>query len=276
MTEAVVADLGTLRDADRQRRRKTKQLQFVLGIGFPICLLVVWEILTRTGIADRRFFPAPTTIGTVMVQLLESPMERARIGADIVATFRRLIIGYGLGAFAGITLGLAMGLSAKIRYSVAPMITATFPTPKLALFPFLIVLFGLGDASKIAILVLGVFYMTCLSTLTGVTYSNPMYRDVAQAFRIPRMVYWTRVVIPAALPSIVTGLKLGVGQALILIVAVEMIASQEGIGHFIWNSWEIFDVPRMFMGLIIAILMGGGAMLFGEFLERKLTPWVVR
>jgi len=276
VTEAAVTDLGLLRDADRHRRRKAKRLQIALGIGFPIFLLIIWEILTRAGIADRRFFPAPTTIGTVMVQLLESPFERAKIAADIVATFKRLLIGYGLGAAAGISLGLAMGLSAKMRYSVAPMITATFPTPKLALFPFLIVLFGLGDASKIAILVLGVFYMTCLSTLTGVTYSNPMYRDVAQAFRIPRTVYWLRVVIPAALPSIVTGLKLGVGQALILIVAVEMIASQEGIGHFIWNSWEIFDVPRMFMGLIIAILMGGGAMLFGEFLERKLTPWVVR
>jgi NitT/TauT family transport system permease protein len=81
-------------------------------------------------------------------------------------------------------------------------------------------------------------------------------------------------VVPAALPSIVTGLKLGLGQALILVVSAEFVAAQEGLGHFIWDSWQVLDVSRMFMGLIVVAITGGGAVLIGETLERRLTPWV--
>jgi NitT/TauT family transport system permease protein len=81
------------------------------------------------------------------------------------------------------------------------------------------------------------------------------------------------VVIPGALPAIVTGLKLGLGQALIVVVSTEMISGEDGMGHFIWQSWQVLDIPRMFLGLLIVALSGGAAMLFGDFLERTLTPW---
>jgi NitT/TauT family transport system permease protein len=167
-----------------------------------------------------------------------------------------------------------MGLSTTVRFCLGPLVTATFPTPKLAIFPLLIVIFGLGDASKIALITLGVFYMTCLSTVSGVLYSNPLHRDVARAFRIPAWTRWSRIVVPAALPSIVTGLKLGLGQALILVVSAEFVAAQEGLGHFIWDSWQVLDVSRMFMGLFVVAITGGGAVLLGEMMERRLTPWV--
>jgi NitT/TauT family transport system permease protein len=145
--------------------------------------------------------------------------------------------------------------------------------PKLAVFPLFIVIFGLGDASKIALVALGVFFMTCMSTLSGVLASNPIHQDVAKAFRFPAWTRWTRVVIPGALPAIVTGLKLGLGQALIVVVSTEMISGDDGMGHFIWESWQVLDIPRMFLGLVIVALSGGAAMLFGDFLERTLTPW---
>lgn len=256
------------------RRRRTKLLQQIgLGLGFPCLLLLAWEIAVAAGWVDRRFFPAPTDTAVGLVALLADPVERARLFVDMTATYQRLVIGYGIGATLGVVTGVAMALSNLVRYALGPLVNATFPTPKLAIFPLLIVIFGLGDPSKIALIALGVFYMTCLNTLSGVLYANPIYRDVAQAFRMPAWTRWTRVVVPSAMPAIVTGLKLGLGQALILVVSAEFVAAQEGLGHFIWDSWQVLDVSRMFMGLIVVALTGGAEVLFGEVLERRLIPW---
>jgi NitT/TauT family transport system permease protein len=255
-----------------RRARVFKQIS--LGIGFPTALLLLWEVLGKIGVIDQRFFPPPSKVFTGMLLLLEDPGERGRLLVDILATYQRLAIGYGIGATLGVVTGVTMGLSATVRFCLSPLVNATFPTPKLAIFPLLIVIFGLGDPSKIALITLGVFYMTCLSTVSGVLYSNPLHRDVATAFLIPAWTRWSRIVVPAALPSIVTGLKLGLGQALILVVSAEFVAAQEGLGHFIWDSWQVLDVSRMFMGLFVVAITGGGAVLIGEAMERHLTPWV--
>lgn len=260
------------RKNSRARRKKTLQ-QIGFGVGFPLFLLLVWEALVFLGLIDRRFFPAPSEIAARIGELLANDRERMRLLADIGATYQRLFFGYVIGAATGVTAGLAMGLSTTVRYSIGPLINAMFPMPKLAIFPLLIVIFGLGNPSKVALIALGVFFMTCLNTLSGVIYSNPVHREMAQAFRIPRFTRWFRVVIPSAMPSIVTGLKLGLGQALILVVSAEFVAAQDGLGQFIWQAWQVLDVSRMFMGLVVIALTGGVAVLFGEFLERRLIPW---
>lgn len=276
MAYAIVADGSDIDALTRKMvnaRRARLFKQIALGVGFPVFLFLLWEVLARLGYIDQRFFPAPSKIFTGMVALLSDAGERARLLADIGATYQRLIIGYGIGATLGVVTGVTMGLSDNVRYCLGPLVNATFPTPKLAIFPLLIVIFGLGDPSKIALITLGVFYMTCLSTLSGVLYSNPLHRDVAQAFKMPALTRWSRVVVPAALPQIVTGLKLGLGQALILVVSAEFVAAQQGLGQFIWDSWQVLDVSRMFVGLIVVALTGGAAVLIGETVERKLIPW---
>jgi ABC-type nitrate/sulfonate/bicarbonate transport system permease component len=115
--------------------------------------------------------------------------------------------------------------------------------------------------------------MTCINSLSGVQYANPIYHDVAKAFRIPAATRWFRIIIPSALPAIVTGLKLGIGQALILVVSAEFVSSNNGLGYFIWNSWQVLDISRMFMGLVIVSVIGGIAVIGGNALERFLIPW---
>lgn len=256
------------------RHRRIRKIERVAyGIGFPVLLLALWELLVLTGLVDRRFFPPPTEVARVAFSLLLEGPERAMLFSDAAATLERLAYGFVLGSVLGIACGIGMGLYTPLRFALGPLVYATFPTPKLAIFPLLIVIFGLGDGSKTALITLGVFYMTCINTLTGVIYANPIYRDLAKAYRMPHTVAWFRVVVPSALPSIVAGLKLGLGQALILVVSAEFVSSNDGIGHFIWNAWQILDVSRMFTGLIVVALIGGMAVIIGELLERRLIPW---
>ncbi len=261
--------------AERAQRRR-RWLKIGLGVGFPLALILTWEAAVWAGAVDRRFFPPPSRIVLSGAALLADGHERSVLGADLLASGYRILVSYLLGSLLGTVTGIAMGLCLPLRFALGPLISAIYPTPKLAIFPLVIVVFGLDDGSKIALMTIGVFFMSCVSTLSGVVHANPIHRDVTRAFRIPAWTRWTKVVVPGALPSIVTGLKLGLGQALILVVSTEMVSGQDGIGHFIWDSWQVLNIPRMFIGLVVVAVSGGAAMLFGEMLERKLTPWTAQ
>ncbi len=254
-------------------RQRHKFQKILYGFIFPLGLLSLWELFVYLGVIDRRFFPAPSRILSACIQLLANNTERATLIRDIAVTYTRLALGFTIGSIGGIVVGILMALYAPLRFGIGPIVYATYPTPKLAIFPLLIVIFGIGDMSKTALVTLGVFYMTCINTLGGVLYANPIYGDVAHAFRMPPLTRWIKVVVPSAMPSIVTGLKLGLGQALILVVSAEFVAAENGIGYFIWNSWQVLDISRMFLGLVVVAITGGLAMLLGTLFERRLIPW---
>ena len=255
------------------RRRNQTIVRYTLGVACPLVLLAIWQLLDLTGVIDPRFFPPPTRVFADGIGILGNPQQRGDLLADTLITLRRLGIGYVLGASAGVVMGLAMALYAPMRYAFSPVVYGTFPMPKIAIFPLLIALFGIGEGSKTALVIMGVFYMTCINTLSGVMYANPIHRDVIRAFRIPRVTGWLHVVLPSAMPAIVAGLKLGLGQALILVVSAEFVSSDDGIGHYIWDSWQVLAIPRMFVGLAVVTGIGGIAVLLGSLAERRLVPW---
>jgi ABC-type nitrate/sulfonate/bicarbonate transport system permease component len=261
--------------AQRSLHRKRNQsiARYTLGVVCPLGLLAIWQLLCATGIVDQRFFPPPTKVFANAVGILADPDQRGQLLADTFMTLRRLGIGYVLGAASGVAMGLAMALYAPLRYAFSPVVYGTFPMPKIAIFPLLIALFGIGEGSKMALVTMGVFYMTCINTLSGVLYANPIHRDVIRAFHIPRLTSWVHVVLPSAMPAIVTGLKLGLGQALILVVSAEFVSADDGIGHYIWDSWQVLAIPRMFVGLVVVTVIGGIAVLLGTLAERRLVPW---
>jgi NitT/TauT family transport system permease protein len=270
------AEVKKLVDETLRARRSLKLQSILFGIGFPLALLALWQIAASTGMIDRRFFPAPTTIAHSIFYFLSNPADRALLGGHILRTLSRLAIGYGIGASAGVTLGVIMGLSTRTRFAVSPLLFMMFPMPKIAIYPLMIVIFGIGDASSAALVTLGVFFMTTINTLSGVLYTNPIYHDVSTAFHIPPLTRWFRVFIPSAMPSIMTGLRLGIGQALILVISSEFVSADNGVGRFIWDSWQVLDIAQMFMGLSIVLLLAGIAAVVGDYAERKLIPWKVR
>ncbi|OEV10792.1 hypothetical protein AN218_15970 [Streptomyces nanshensis] len=255
---------------DRTRTRHRRQAWAVLT---PLVLLGLWELATRVGVLDERFFPPPTAILHDSLKFAFDAQMRGELLDALGQSGMRLAVGFLIGAVAGLVVGLATGLHPVTRYALSSVVNGIYPLPKLALFPLMIIFFGVGNVSMIALIALGVFFIVCINTSSGVLYTNPVYGDVATAFEIPRLVRLRSITVPAAIPSIVDGVRLGFGQALIILVSTEFVSGDGGIGYLIWNSWQVLDVPVMFVGLAIVGLTGWLVSAAITRLGNRLAPW---
>ena len=248
--------------------RRVLQSDLLKGIASPLLLLVVWEIAVRGGMLDSRFFPAPTAVLGELVELARS----GELLTDLGWSAQRVAIGFFLGAIPAILLGLALGLSPPLNALLRPIIGAIYPVPKVALFPLVMMVFGLGESSKWVIVALAVFFQVFFSTLAGVVNIEPIYLDVAKSFGASRWQSYRSIALPAALPYILTGCQLGLGMALIVVVVAEQFGTKTGLGFLIWRSWQVFEIRDMFVGLMMVALLGT----FLQFLMNRLEHWLVR
>lgn len=240
-----------------------------LSVLSPLTLLLLWEILARCGAIDVRLFSSPSKILETLLPLLWS----GELLYNTWVSIQRVLWGFLAGAIPGILLGIIMGLSPFIRSAIEPMITATYPIPKLALMPLILLIFGLGETSKIFTIAIGVFYLVVINTMTGVLDIDSIYLDVAKNFGAGRLNFYFTVALPGALPMIFAGLKLGMGMALILIVAAELSAAKAGVGYMIWRAYDMFDIEQMFVALITLSVLGYIFSLLLDLIERMVVPW---
>lgn len=235
----------------------------------PILFLVLWEVLARTGLIDIRLFSAPSLIIKAMVPMVTS----GELLFHTAVSLRRVLLGFLVGALPGLLLGLSMGLFPLVRSLLNPLVAATFPIPKLVIMPLILLIFGLGETSKVVIIALGVFYLVLINTLAGVLNIEPIYMDVAKNFGAGRREFYLTVALPGAMPMIFAGFKVGMGTALLLFVAAEMSAARAGIGWMIWRAYDVFDIEKMFAGLITTSVLGFLLSYALDFLERFIIPW---
>ncbi len=240
-----------------------------MAIASPVLLLVIWEIAGWLGWLDQRFFPIPSSIIRELLDLLGSGELLVHLGW----TLQRVVIGFCLGAVPAILLGLVMGLSPMLTTILRPIISAIYPIPKIALFPLIMLMFGLGETSKWVIVGIAVFFQVFFSTLAGVANIEHIYLDVARNFGASRWQAYRWIAIPAALPFIFTGCQLGIGMALIVVVVAEQFGTKTGLGYMIWRSWQVFEVRDMFVGLMMVALLGYGIQLAMGALEGWIIRW---
>jgi NitT/TauT family transport system permease protein len=191
----------------------------------------------------------------------------------ILISLQRISLGFLLGGVPAILIGIAMGISRPVRALIDPLITATFPIPKSAILPFILLIFGLGELSKVVMVAIGVFFPIAINTTAGVLQISPIYRDVGRSFNAGHWDTFRTIALPGALPFIMTGIKLGAGLALILIAVAEMVGAKSGIGYMIWSAWETFAVARMYVGLFVIALIGFGVSFLLREIERWVIPW---
>lgn len=240
-----------------------------LAVISPLGLLLVWEILSRTGVADPRFFPPPSTIIHTLVDMVRSGELPFHIGVSL----RRILIGFVLGSVPAVLLGLAMGLARPLRALLMPIVAAIYPIPKIAIYPLIIFYLGIGEASKVTIVALSIFFLVLLNTMAGVLGLDRAYFNIARAYGAGARSIFTTVAMPGAMPQIFTGLKLAMGFALIVIVGAELLGSDAGIGFLIWRSYQIFAIEAMYVGLLVTAMLGWLATIALDWLERLAMPW---
>jgi NitT/TauT family transport system permease protein len=249
--------------------RSASSTERLIGLLSPIGLLLLWEIAGRAGFIDVRFFPQPSAIFERLVTLASTGELMRHVGASL----QRLLIGFLVGGIPAVLLGVAMGLSRPLRSALNPLVAATYPIPKSAVFPLLLLIFGLGEGSKVAMVALGVFYPVLINTVAGVSNISPIYLDVGHNFGAGRWQVFRTIAMPGALPSIMAGIKLGIGMGLILIVIAELTGATSGVGYMIWNAWQVLSVETMYVGLLLIAIMGFVFSIILDEIEARVLPW---
>lgn len=247
------------------RRSRERIISFVS----PIALLLLWEILARVGILDTRFFPAPSQILSTLLTMMKS----GELQDDTLISMTRLAVGFLVGGIPALIIGVIMGLNSTLRAMIDPLIAATYPIPKSSILPLALLVLGLGEASKIFMVAIGVFYPIAMNAMAGVREINKVYLDVGHNFKASRWDVFRTIALPGAMPMIMTGIKLGVGMGLVLIAIAEMVGAKSGLGYLIWNAWETFAVDQMYVGLFVIALIGFALTLLLNELEKVLVPW---
>jgi ABC-type nitrate/sulfonate/bicarbonate transport system permease component len=246
--------------------RAAEKLLYLIS---PVLLLSLWEALIALGIGDRRFIPAPSDIFMQFVQVTAS----GELVEHTLVTLYRVLCGYVLGAVPAVAVGLLMAMFKPVRIFFDPLIAALFPIPKVALMPLLLLAFGFGDASKIALVSIAVFFPVCVNTFVGASNIEKIYWDVARNYGASRWILFRRVVLPGALPTIFAGLRIALAVAFIVLVASEFVATKSGLGYMIWNSWELLQVDIMFAGIVTIGVLGLITSVLFEEVQRRVIPW---
>jgi ABC-type nitrate/sulfonate/bicarbonate transport system permease component len=191
------------------------------------------------------------------------------------STLYLLFTAYLLGSLLAISLGLLMGRFQPLHDLFEPLIEVLRPLPKPALLPPLILFLGLGDAMKLTVVGLGVFFPVLINTIQGVRGTNPLQLDVARTFGHSRASALFTVVLPSALPMIFAGLRVSLGLGLILVVIAEMLAGTGGVGYLIIDMQRSFQVARMYAWILILALLGFTLNQLFLRLERRAIPWAL-
>src|ERR1700733_9562955 len=231
----------------------------------PIGLIALWQILLMAGIGDRRFVPAPSDIAWRYWQMVVS----GELEKNTLVTLWRVLAGF----FPGSAVGLLMAMFRPVRIFFDPLIASLFPIPKIALMPLLLLAFGFGDASKIALVVTAVFFPVVVNTYVGAPNIDRIYWDVAKNYGASQSVIFRRIVFFGALPMIFAGLRIALAVSFIVLVAAEFVATKSGIGYLIWNSWELLEVDVMFVGIVTIGILGLISSALFQEIERKVIPW---
>jgi NitT/TauT family transport system permease protein len=232
-------------------------------------LTLAWELVCRAGWVPPLFLPAPSSVLAAGVEMLRS----GELLGHVATSLGRILLGFGLGALGGVSVGLAVGFWSLAEAIGNPLIAATFPVPKIALLPLLILWLGIGEASKVAVITLGVFFPMAINTFTGVRHADPLLVRAAVSFGAGRLSLIRKVILPSALPMIFAGLRLGAGTALLLLVAAEMIAATSGIGFLVLNAQNLMETTRLMVGIALLSLLGVCSHWLLARLERAAIPW---
>jgi ABC-type nitrate/sulfonate/bicarbonate transport system permease component len=231
----------------------------------------VWELLVQSGARTGMFMPAPSEILVSLGQMIANGL----LFTHLLSTLGRISIGLVCGAGVGLLVGIGMGTSVRLRRLIDPVVAAIHPIPRLAFFPLLIVVFGVGEYSKTAAVALGAFFPMVLNTVAGIRGMNPVHLELARNYGATRRQMFTRVLLPGSMPLMLTGVQLSSNAAFHATIGVEMVGSRTGIGSLLWLSWQTFRIDQLYAILAVIAALGIGLSALIRRIASRAVPWQV-
>ncbi len=243
----------------------------LLGLIAVVAFMFFWEFSVVWGWANPLFTSAPTRIikaGAAMVR-------DGSIWNDLAVSGMEFALGYGLAVVVGVPLGILMGWYRRFNALLEPFVNALYATPRIALMPLIIIWFGVDMTSKVAIIFLSTVFPILVNTMTGVRTIDRDFIKVARSFGATDGQLFTTVALPSSVPNLLTGLRLGLGHALIGIVVGEMYGASAGIGYMMQMAGATFQTDRVMVGIIIIAAAGMALTQVLKMIENRFEMWRV-
>ena len=250
-------------------KKKETLKQILLGIIPAIVILLFWFLTTHFKDVPSSILPRISQVGNKFVEMLQN----GQLQEDLVISLSRVIKGYLVAAVFGILLGSIMGMSKTITYILHPTLTVIRQIPIIAWIPLIILWCGIGEASKIVVIVMAAFFPILVNTMSGISSTPSGFIEVAKLYRLNYWKTFTKVYLPHALPNMLVGLKLGLGVSWMAVVAAELIASLSGIGYRMSNARSLMNSDVVIVCMIVIGLVGIIMDKLLTLLFSVLTPW---
>lgn len=232
-----------------------------------ITLTAAWEIAGRTG--NARLLPPASKVMSVWFDLLLT----GQLFHALSVSLQALTLGFLLSVLFGVPLGLLMGRYRRLESFLDIYMTALLTVPMISFIPFLVIAFGLGLQSRIWIVFLFAFVIIAINTTAGVRNVDPTLTEMAKSFGAKESELFMKIILPAALPMIMAGIRLGMGRAVLGMVTSEMILAVVGFGAMLMTFGASFNSPALFATLLTIVLLAVALLALIQYLDRRLTPW---
>jgi sulfonate transport system permease protein len=244
---------------------------FLLPVVVPLFLVILWEVLSRKGLIRPTILPPPSAIWTTLVEMLRS----GELLNHLWTSIWRVIQGFTVGAGLGLVAGFLIGLSPRTERALVLITGLLRPIPIIAWVPVLILWMGIDESSKVTVIAIGCFWPVLLNVIHGIRNTDKKYLEVATILEKNRFTLLTKVVFPSALPSIFTGVRIGIGIAWMSVVGAEMIAASSGVGYMIMYARELSQADVMLVGVASIGITGLMIDCLIRRLEGRFLKWNV-
>ena len=242
---------------------------WLLGTLSMLAFLALWEIVVRVGLVNPLFTSSPSRIVAAAIEMFADDSFYGHLEVSAKEFFS----GFALAIVIGVPLGIAMGWYSRVNAILEPFVSALYATPRIALLPLVVIWFGIGIASKVAIVFLGAIFPILVNTITGVRTIEADFVKVARSFGASDRQMFLTVVLPSAVPMLLTGLRLGLGHALVGIVVGEMYGATQGLGYLIAVAGARFQTDRVMVGIILIAGLGVALTELLRAIERRFERW---
>ena len=240
-----------------------------VGLAVFVVLIGFVEWATRSGFITSLTLPKPSDVLATLVELWQSGLFLKHM----VPSLSRLAVGAVCGASVGICVGVLIGLFSYVRAGLVPLTAALFPIPKIALLPLFVIWFGIDEGSKYALIALGTFTPTVVSTYGAVDNVDRALVRMGQSFGLGWWSIVRKIILPGALPGILSGLRVSLAIGIILLVAAEMLGAEHGIGAYVLQAGSLYDLERLFAGVVILSALGVVTSWVIGLVEKRLLRW---